>query len=71
MDGTQIRAARVLLKRSQSDLAERALINRRTVVNLENDEHAVNPHTLASVRRAFESAGIAFQNGELARIKIA
>jgi transcriptional regulator with XRE-family HTH domain len=37
MKGAQIRAARVLLKWSQSDLAERALINRRTVANLEND----------------------------------
>jgi DNA-binding XRE family transcriptional regulator len=50
--------------------AERARVVRRTIVNLENDKHAGNSHTLASVRRAFEAAGITFQNGGLARIKI-
>jgi transcriptional regulator with XRE-family HTH domain len=65
MTGAQIRAARTLLKWTQTELAERARIHRRTIANLETEKHVGNPHTLASLRRAFEAAGITFHNEEI------
>ena len=41
-------------------MAERALINRRTVVNIESGKHIPNSSTLQSIRRAFEAAGVEF-----------
>jgi len=52
--------ARALLQWTQRDLAERALINRRTVVNIENGKHIPNSYTLDAIQHAFEAAGIEF-----------
>ena len=57
---TEIRIARALLRGTQRHLAERARINRRTVVNIESGKHIPNSSTLQSIRRAFEAAGIEF-----------
>jgi DNA-binding XRE family transcriptional regulator len=45
--------ARALLRWTQRHLADKARINRRTVVNIESGK-------LQSIRRAFEAAGIEF-----------
>jgi transcriptional regulator with XRE-family HTH domain len=71
MTSAQIRAARTLLNWSKTELAQRARIHRRTIANLEAEKHVANPHTLASLRRAFEDAGIIFHNGEIRRLKSA
>jgi transcriptional regulator with XRE-family HTH domain len=60
MRSTEIRIARALLKWTQRDLAERARIDRRTVVNIESEKHTPNSSTLDSIRRAFEVAGVEF-----------
>ena len=60
MRGTEIRMARALLRWTQRHLADKARINRRTVVNIESGKHIPNPSTLQSIRRAFEAAGIEF-----------
>jgi len=71
MTAAQIRAARTLLKWTKSELAERARIHRRTVANLEIEKHVGNPHTLASLRRAFEAAGITFHKEEIPELRSA
>jgi len=43
-----------------NDLAERARINRRTVVNIESGKHTPTPSTLLSIQRAFKTAGVEF-----------
>jgi|SoiMethySBSTD1v2_1073268.scaffolds.fasta_scaffold1351630_1 DNA-binding XRE family transcriptional regulator len=60
MRGREIRMARALLRWTQRDLADKARINRRTVVNIESGKHIPNHSTLQSIRRAFEAAGIEF-----------
>ena len=45
---------------TQNDLAERAGINRRTVVNIESGKHTPSPSTLLSIQRAFKTAGLEF-----------
>jgi DNA-binding XRE family transcriptional regulator len=40
---------------TQNDLAERARINRRTVVNIESGKHTPTPSTLLSIHRQMNS----------------
>jgi transcriptional regulator with XRE-family HTH domain len=60
MRSTQIAAARELLRWTQSELANRARIDRRTIMNIEAGRHVANSHTLSAIRRAFEAAGVDF-----------
>jgi len=60
MTSAQIRAARLLLKWTKTELAQGARIHRRTIANIEAERHVGSLHTLASLRRAFEDAGITF-----------
>jgi DNA-binding XRE family transcriptional regulator len=64
MKPEQVIAARKLLGWTKTELAERAKINRRTVINVENGKHTPSAHTLRVLQRAFESAGVAFAPGE-------
>jgi transcriptional regulator with XRE-family HTH domain len=60
MKGSYIKAERERLGWTQGELAMRARINRRTVVNIETGRHAPHPNTLKSIKRALEAAeGIA------------
>lgn len=58
----QIKAARVLLGWSQQDLADKALISRRSLTRLESgsDDVVQNASTKECVRRTLEGAGIQF-----------
>jgi len=58
----QIKAARILLGWSQQDLADRALISRRSLTRIETASNEVKQHasTKLCVRRALEDAGIQF-----------
>lgn len=59
--GNQCRAARALVKWSQSDLARRSKVGRSTVVRIEDDEeHRVTEANKAAVRGALEAAGVRF-----------
>jgi transcriptional regulator with XRE-family HTH domain len=55
----QIRAGRALLGWSQSTLAEKAGLTRRTLTNIENGQRAAD-NTINELRRALESAGVVF-----------
>ena len=58
----QIRAARVLLKLSQGELAERSRIGLATLKRVEaaGDELTGTAQTMARIQRALEAAGIVF-----------
>jgi transcriptional regulator with XRE-family HTH domain len=60
----QITAARKLLRWTKIDLAERARINRRTVANIEAGMHDPTPRTLSAIRKAFEAAGLRFNDDD-------
>lgn len=64
MRGKEIRAARMLLGWTKTDLAEHARINRRTVANIEAGKHVPSPNTLLSIQRAFAAADIEFVDGK-------
>lgn len=60
--GSQIRAARALLRWSTKDLAERAGVGIATVHRAEavDDMPGMNVRTLSKLKQAFESAGVIF-----------
>lgn len=65
------KAARVLLAWSQSDLADRARVVRRTIVMLESEDGRTRPWVLQAVLEAYFEAGIGFAcggNGEISVI---
>jgi predicted transcriptional regulator len=54
----QCRAARGWLDWSQGDLAERAMVNRKTVADFERGVSVPHDRTLRDLRLVFEEAGI-------------
>ena len=59
MDATQCRMARAGLGWTLDDLAEASAVNRRTILNFENDGPA-SAQSLAKLREAFEREGVVF-----------
>jgi len=62
MSPAQCRAARALLDWSQTALAEAADLGLSTVVDFERERRDVSNNAKASIRSAFEAAGIEFVN---------
>jgi transcriptional regulator with XRE-family HTH domain len=60
-----LRAARALLRWDQQDLAKASEVSLPTIKRLEAKPGVLNAHkpTVAALRRALESAGIEFTNG--------
>ncbi len=56
----QCRAARILLQRTQDELATAANVEVSAIVELERDSDCTDPKVLQRVRAALERAGIAF-----------
>jgi transcriptional regulator with XRE-family HTH domain len=61
----QCRAARALLNISRKNLAARAEVGERTLVDFERGARAAQKSTLAAIRRALEDVGVEFifENG--------
>jgi DNA-binding XRE family transcriptional regulator len=59
MDATQCRMARAGLGWTLDDLAEASEVNRRTILNFENDGPA-SQSSLDKLRSAFEGEGVVF-----------
>jgi DNA-binding XRE family transcriptional regulator len=59
------KAARILLKMDQIELAKRARVNVQTVRNYENEESEPTHKTWLAIKRVLEAAGVAFidENG--------
>lgn len=62
--GTQIGAARKLLKISQAELAASAGVGEATIKNVEAGSHEPRQSTLKVIRDALEQRGIEFINGD-------
>ena len=56
----QIRAGRALLGWSQQELADRALLSRNAVAQIERGEVDPRTSTLQAVRRVLEKGGVTF-----------
>ena len=65
LTSAQIRAARALLRWSAEDLARQSLLSVATIrrAELSEDETSMTAANDLSVRRAFESAGVEFIEG--------
>jgi transcriptional regulator with XRE-family HTH domain len=71
--GDQIRAARKLLGWTRAELAVRAFgVSSHTIESAERERTRVPPTDaqLASIRRALESAGVEFTNGDEPGVKL-
>lgn len=68
LSSEQVRAARMLLRWEQRDLAERSGISLPTIKRLEAKPGSISAYdsTLSAIRTALEAAGVIFidQNGE-------
>lgn len=68
LSSEQVRAARMLLRWEQRDLAERSGISLPTIKRLEAKPGSISAYdsTLSAIRAALEAAGVIFidQNGE-------
>lgn len=60
----QCRAARGFLNWSQTQLAERAGVDRSTIKDFEGGRHTPNRTNMAAIIGAFDSAGVEFTNGK-------
>ncbi len=58
----QCRAARGFLQWSRDDLADRADVAVRTIVDFEREERSPISNTLRAIRAAFEAAGMRFDD---------
>lgn len=56
----QIRAARALLGWSQTDLAARAGVSRRTLTSIESGDERVSPESIEALQAVLEGAGLEF-----------
>jgi transcriptional regulator with XRE-family HTH domain len=57
----QVRAARAWLRWSQDDLSARSGVSQRSIARYELERCVPYAATLASIRNAFEAAGVRFQ----------
>lgn len=65
----QIRGGRGILNWSQGDLADRTGISATSIGSIENGQSKARASTLATIRKAFEDAGLEFIGLEGVRIK--
>jgi hypothetical protein len=67
-----IRAARALLRWEQRDLAHASAVSLATIKRLEAIPGVLGAHrsTVTALRRAFESAGIEFTNGDSPGVRL-
>lgn len=58
----QCRAARAILRWTQTTLAERAIVGRKTIVEFENGQRPIRVRTAADICTTFEMAGVRFDH---------
>ena len=63
----QCRAARAILQWSQSELARRAGVARKTVADFEKETRRLQVRTRRDIARALEQAGVRFDSDEAGR----
>lgn len=58
ISSVQCRTSRALTGWSRAELAEKASVNERTIIDFERGARSPIPATLNAIRRAFEDAGL-------------
>ena len=68
----QIRAARAMLRIEQRDLAEKSGVSLETIKRIERTPGPISAYsgTVDKLRRALESAGIEFSNGDRPGVRL-
>ena len=68
----QIRAARAMLRIEQRDLAEKSGVSLETIIRIERTPGQISAYTgtVDKLRRALESAGIEFSNGDRPGVRL-
>jgi transcriptional regulator with XRE-family HTH domain len=68
----QIRAARAMLRIEQRDLAEKSGVSLETIKRIERTPGPISAYTgtVDKLRRALESAGIEFSNGDWPGVRL-
>jgi transcriptional regulator with XRE-family HTH domain len=66
----QSRAARGLLDWSQTELARRSNMSESSIRDFEKGRRVLRINNLAAVRRAFESAGVEFMDGDRPGVRL-
>lgn len=66
----QSRAARAMLEYSQADLAEKAGVSERTILDFERGARRPNRATLFALRWTLEGEGIEFIDGEAPGVRL-
>ena len=64
------RTARTLVDLSQAELAARAGVNPRTLMDFEREARSPVPSTLKAIRLALEEMGVEFLNGDEPGVKL-
>jgi len=64
MTGEQLRAGRAMLRLEQAELAERAGVSLKTIKRLESTSGGLNAHSVYSIKKALEMAGIEFLDSD-------
>jgi transcriptional regulator with XRE-family HTH domain len=65
----QCRMARAGLRWTAAELAKRANVSQTTIARFELEQSKPVPATREVIRRAFEAAGVEFQNGDGVKIR--
>jgi len=67
---SQVRGARGVLDWSQAELADAATVTLRTVQRFERGQGPPRRTTVLAIKRALESAGVEFTNGDEPGVKL-
>jgi transcriptional regulator with XRE-family HTH domain len=70
MKAEQCRGARAMLEMSREELARRASVPERSVADFEAGRRQPAASTLQAMRRALESAGVIFTDGDEPGVKL-
>lgn len=72
MTPAQCRAARALLGKEQSEVADAANVARATLIDFEKGQRVPRASTIAAIRAALEAAGVIFvaENGDGAGVRL-
>ena len=64
------KTARTLLDIQQKDLAERARVNLRTLIDFERGARETHPRTVAAIQAALEAMGVEFLNEDAPGVRL-
>ncbi len=64
------KTARMLLGIQQKDLAEKARVNLRTLIDFEREARDTHPRTVDAIQAALEALGVEIMNGDAPGVRL-